>query len=38
MKFWKKKAEGAEEPQIQPTSTYVLKLKQDRNKEWIVSE
>ena len=38
MKFWKKKEEGEEEPQIQPTSTYVVKLKQDRNKDWIVGE
>jgi len=38
MKFWKKKEEGQEEPQIQPTATYVVKLKQDRNREWIVAE
>lgn len=38
MKFWKKKEQGADEPQIQPTATYVVKLKQDRNREWIVAE
>ena len=38
MKFWNKNEQGAEEPQIQPTATYVVKLKQDRNREWIVAE
>jgi hypothetical protein len=38
MKFWKRKDEGVDEPVIQHTSTFVVKLKQDRNKEYIVAE
>ena len=34
MKFWKNK----NNTQSMPTSPYVVKLKQDRYKEWIVSE
>jgi len=38
MKFWKKKEEGADEPQTQAVANFVVKLKQDRNKEYIVAE
>jgi hypothetical protein len=35
MKFWKK---NTEEPQSQAIANFVVKLKQDRNKEYIVAE
>tara|TARA_R110000744_G_scaffold140825_1_gene252121 strand:+ start:87 stop:305 length:219 start_codon:yes stop_codon:yes gene_type:complete len=38
MKFWWKQEEGKDEPVVMPTSTYVVKLKQDRNNCWIVAE
>lgn len=36
MKFWNRKIEHDVEQTIQPT--FVVKLKQDRNKTWIVCE
>tara|TARA_R110000751_G_scaffold274656_1_gene375546 strand:- start:285 stop:503 length:219 start_codon:yes stop_codon:yes gene_type:complete len=38
MKFWWNDKEDDEEPKIQSVANFVIKLKQDRNKEYIVAE